>query len=137
VVPVGKANLITTKEEIDQALETASHIFRQQNEEKEMEENTLNEELETSLEVTNETPSEATEENLVELPADELAAMPKAKYGRDKYGRALNKDGTPRKARNDKGVKRGAYGPRTPKVNTETTVTEVTQEVASSVVDSE
>jgi hypothetical protein len=141
VVPVGKANLLTTKEEIDEALKTASHIFRDQNEEKKMEENTLNEELETSLEVTNETPAETpaetTEETLVELSADELAALPNAKYGRDKYGRALNKNGTPRKARNDKGVKRGAYGPRTPKVNTETTVTEVTQEVASSVVDSE
>ena len=122
VVPVGKANLITTKEEIDEALKAASHIFRDQNKEQEMKENTLNEELETSLEVTNETSDEpdatgtSDDEELVELTKDEQAALPAAKFGRDKYGRALNKNGTVRKARNDKGVVRGAYGPRTPKV---------------------
>ena len=37
VVPIGKANLVTTQEKIDEALETASHIFCEQNKEKLME----------------------------------------------------------------------------------------------------
>ena len=137
VIPIGKANLVTTQEEIDEALKTASHIFRQTDEEDEtMEESNLTEELQTSLEA-NETPvetetGEATEE-LVELSADELAALPHAKFGRDKYGRALNKDKTPRKGRADKGTKRGAYGPRTPKVE----VIEVTQAEAALITNSE
>jgi len=111
VVPIGKANLVTTREKCDEALEAAGNIFREQNEEKPMEETNLNEELETQLEA----PSETNEEELVELSAEELAALPNAKFGRDKYGRALNKDKSPRKARNDKGVARGKYGPRKPK----------------------
>jgi len=123
VVPVGKAKLVTTPEEIDNALKAAGNIFRKKNdddEEKNMDnENVLNEELETSLDVNAEADPDATgtsdDVELVELSADELAALPHAKFGRDKYGRALNKDKTPRKARNDKGIKRGAYGPRKPK----------------------
>lgn len=113
VVPIGKANLITTQEEVDKALEIASHIFREQNEEQPMENSNLNQELETSLEVTSEPIT--SEQELVELSSEELAVLPTAKFGRDNFGRALNKNGTIRKARNDKGVIRGAYGPRTPK----------------------
>lgn len=145
VVPVGRAKLLTTKEEIDDALETASHIFSHK-EDDTMENNEMNQELEISLNVDN---SEATENNetttetnettgeeLVELSADELAALPSARYGRDKYGRALNKDGTPRKVRNDKGKARGKYGPRKPKTDV-TTVQEVSQTEAAAIVDSE
>jgi hypothetical protein len=117
VVPIGKANLVTTQEEIDQALETASHIFRKQNKEKVMEETNLNTELETSLENSENFENDTNEEALVELSAEELADLPAAKFGRDNFGRALNKNGTPRKARNDKGVERGKYGPRTQKNN--------------------
>ena len=71
VVPIGKANLVTTQEEIDEALETASHIFREQNEEKPMEDTNLNQELETSLEAPENTGEvgETNEEELVELNA--------------------------------------------------------------------
>lgn len=132
VVPVGKANLVTTQEEIDEALETASHIFRQDNEEKAVDSKPLDEELEGSLNVDKDVPERSVDpspsdgdgavadEELVELSEEELAKLNKArpaKFGRDKYGRALNKDKTPRKARNDKGVVRGKYGPRTPKVD--------------------
>ena len=131
VVPVGRANLVTTQEEIDEALKTASHIFKQNNEEEEvMQENNLNEELQTSLEIDETEVSEVTVETndnleLVELSDDELAALPYAKFGRDSYGRALNKNGTPRKARNDKGQVRGAYGPRTSKTETTKTAPQV------------
>lgn len=121
VVPIGQANLITTQEEVDKALKTASHIFRKQEEAIAMEHNDLNTQLETSLNVDSEGDAatvdtlEIPETELVELTSEELAALPAAKFGRDNFGRALNKGGTPRKKRNDKGVKRGAYGPRTPK----------------------
>ena len=119
VIPIGKANLVTTKEEADKHLEIAGRIFREQNEEKPMEETDLNKELETSLEAPENTGEvgETNEEELVKLTDEERAALPFAKFGRDEYGRALNKNGTPRKARNDKGVVRGKYGPRKPKNN--------------------
>ena len=144
VVPIGKANLVTTQEEVDEALETASHIFREQNEEQEMEISELAKAVGAEVELDSEgnevirTKGEQTQkvldlidpsdEELVELTPEEVAALPKAKFGRDNYGRALNKNGTPRKARNDKGVVRGKYGPRKPKadpVETESTPTPV------------
>ena len=114
VVPVGKANLITTREEIDEALEIASRIFSTINEETEMELNDLATELDVEVETDangNEfitTPDNNTEV-LVKLNEEELASLPHTRYGRDVYGRTLNKDGTVRKGRTDKGRKRGTY----------------------------
>ena len=143
VIPVGKANLITTQEEVDEALKTASHIFKQTDEEDEMEMSDLAKEVGAEVEVdadgneTIRTKGEQTKklldmivdadaledtEELVALTDEEVAALPHAKFGRDEYGRALNKNGTPRKGRADKGTKRGAYGPRTPKVEEPVTV---------------
>lgn len=147
VVPVGKASLITTQEEIDEALKTASHIFREQNEEKNMDMNDLAKELHAEIETDSDgnevikVQGEASEkfldmvedntEELVELTEDELKVLPKAKFGRDKYGRTLNKNGTPRKARNDKGVVRGKYGPRGPKVDPNETFDDVVVQPAA------
>jgi len=122
VIPVGKAKLITTKEKADEALEIAGRIFREEG-------NKAMEELEIAAagvdrpigNVATTDAVEITQEEiriepcLVELSEAELEALPNAKYGRDAYGRALNKNGTPRKARNDKGIERGKYGPRKPK----------------------
>jgi len=98
VIPIGKASLITTQEKIDEALEIAGHIFQKQNEGKIMN-HTLTSEAVT---VTVDDNDEVTE-ILVKLSQAELDALPSSKYGRDSYGRTLNKDGTPRKARNDRG----------------------------------
>jgi hypothetical protein len=128
VVPVGKANLVTTKEAADDALEIAGRIFQQDNEEKKVDKEPLNEQepvrvaeeaADSPGDVDSSTDETVEAESLVELTPDELKALPKSKFGRDKYGRALNKGGKPRKARNDKGKKRNPYGPRKPKSEVE------------------
>lgn len=118
VIPIGQAKLVTTKEECDEALETAGRIFR----EKEDQDMTVLDELERAAkrfnaeeELSNaekEVAKIEKEEGLKVLSDKELAALKPSRYGRDKYGRSLNKDGTPRKGRADKGMERGEYKPR-------------------------
>ena len=117
VVPIGNAKLVTTIEEVDKALEIAGRIFREQNEEKNMDNTELTQNIvvDTMADVQPveaETSESVDSEELTTLTDMELAELPPSKFGRDAYGRALNRNGTPRKSRNDKGVKRGAYGPR-------------------------
>jgi hypothetical protein len=126
VVPVGKANLVTTKEEVDEALEIAARIFREEGEQE------MEVKLETPTEVADKSEDDATiqdlvnvvegaieEPDLIVLTQKELDVLPKSKFGRDKYGRSLNKNGTPRKGRSDKGSERGTYSPRTKKSDLE------------------
>lgn len=115
VVPVGRVKVKAKPEEIEQAKRAAEKILNnyeviftdvdtgEELARKAPNEKTMKEEVE-ALSTTEEA---SEEEALVELSEEAVAALPAAKYGRDKYGRSLNKDGTPRKARNDKGNKRG------------------------------
>lgn len=114
VVPVGKANLVTTKEEADEALEIAGRIFREQGESEMEEITTVEQQVDDDAEAHAATADalETVEPELKKLTQEELDALPKSKFGRDEYGRSLNKDGTPRKGRADKGTARGKYNPR-------------------------
>lgn len=140
VVPVGKASITVEPEEVDAALEAAKDVVPGfQVELKDKEGKVLQEEVipEKPKDSPDESPEEGKqgmeeieicaavdmakeEKDIVEesvptlkkLSQEELDALPLTKYGRDEYGRTLNKDGSVRKGRADRGKKRGSYTKR-------------------------
>lgn len=120
VYPVGEVALKVPQEQIDSAIELVERELQRIKQESKSEnkpEVSSKEKVDmvSSTDMTDldascctETPAEVSTETTT-LTAEQIAALPKTRFGRDSQGRALNKDGSVRQPRNDKNKKRAGY----------------------------